>query len=783
MPVSTPTLYERRSLVNLNKLFGRLPIRRKLGIAFAVLALGPVALVAALATQVTVAHLYQIAQRALEHDLETVRRQTERAVSRAEQDVTYLSEAALGAFLRTPGAAAAGEPARLAAAFLAHDSVLFQTKVIALDGTVLATVRADGARARSGSGEAPEGILYALHAASLAPGEHLLLPVELRPPVPGSSPLPAVAILVPVRDTAGKPLGTVVGEAYASVLFAGLEEGSPQLRGVTGLVNPEGLFLYHSERKRNWGSLLAPHAEVALQDDFLSAEVADIVSGRTQTTPVSDDRIVSFRPLRLGSSAIGPLTVYRVVPTTAFDAPVRRFLGWAGAAGGAVFLVVLGLAATAARQFTQPIYRLREAVAQLAQGGAGSSLAIETNDELEDLAADFAAMAHSLSRYRNELEQLVTERTRALRETHAELADILANSADAIIGLDSERRVRVWNRGAEQLLGYPQSEVLGRDLDTFLLPRGPAAERELAFIHRELARHGAVVNHQTKRLAKDGRLIPVSLTLTSLQDETGRPLGSSVILRDTSAQARLEEQMRRSERIAAVSVMAAGLAHEINNPLAIIANRVECMEREVVRRCPGCFLDGDLSVLHEHTARLSVLTRDLLRLARDDDLGPAPVLLADVGRRVAGLLEHTFAARGLQLEVEAGEAIPPLIGSEGALETVCMNLLLNAADATPAGGSVGLAIRAGPSGDAVELEVWDTGPGVPPELRQRIFEPFFTTKGAAKGTGLGLAVCRNVVERHHGEIWVEDRPGGGSRFIVSLPLSAEAASWRQPAYS
>ena len=190
-----------------------------------------------------------------------------------------------------------------------------------------------------------------------------------------------------------------------------------------------------------------------------------------------------------------------------------------------------------------------------------------------------------------------------------------------------------------------------------------------------------------------------------------------------------------------------------------------------------------MSVLRGHAARLSVLTRDLLRLARDDDLGPAPVLLADVGRRVAGLLEHTFAARGLQLEVEAGEAIPPLIGSEGALETVCMNLLLNAADATPAGGSVGLAIRAGPSGDAVELEVWDTGPGVPPELRQRIFEPFFTTKGAAKGTGLGLAVCRNVVERHHGEIWVEDRPGRGSPFIVSSPRSAEAPSWRQPAHS
>ncbi|MBI4500869.1 MAG: PAS domain S-box protein, partial [Gemmatimonadetes bacterium] len=428
-------------------------------------------------------------------------------------------------------------------------------------------------------------------------------------------------------------------------------------------------------------------------------------------------------------------------------------------------------------------YQLREAVARLARGEAEESLAIETNDELEDLAADFAAMSRALARYRDELEQLVTERTRALRQTHAELADILANSADAIIGLDPERRVRVWNRGAEQLLGYPAAEVLGRELDSLLLPPGPAAERELAFIQRELTRRGAIVNHRTHRLAKDGRLIPVSLTLTLLRDETGRPVGSSAVLRDTSRQAQLEERMRRSERIAAASVMAAGLAHEINNPLAIIANRVECMEREVVRCCPGCFLDEDLSVLREHTARLSALTSDLLRLARDDDAGPAPVSMAEMTRHVAGLLEHIFATRGLQLEVEAGEAIPPLVGSEGALETVCMNLLLNAADATPAGGAVGVATRVAASGNAVELEVWDTGPGVPPELHQRIFEPFFTTKGAAKGTGLGLAVCRNVVERHHGEIRVEGRKGGGSRFIVSLPLSAEESTWHQPAYS
>ncbi|MBI4503306.1 MAG: HAMP domain-containing protein, partial [Gemmatimonadetes bacterium] len=410
--------------MNINKLFRRLPIRRKLGIAFAALAIGPVALVAVMATRMIVADLNEIAQRTLEHDLEALRSRTERAIRQAEQDVSYLSEAALGALLRTPGTSDAARAARTAGAFLAHDSVFFQAKVIALDGTVLATVRADGSWASRGGQQEVEGMLYALQAASLVPGEHLLLPVELRPALPGGTPLPAVAILIPVRDAAGKRLGSVVGEAYASVLFAALEEDSPQLRGVTGLVNPDGLFLYHSQRKSSWGSLLAAHTEVALQDDFQPAEAADIVSGRTKTTAVSGDRIVSFRPLQLGSSAMRPLTVYRVVPVAAFNAPVRRFLGWAGVAGAAVLLVVVGLSATAARQFTQPIYQLREAVARLARGEAESSLAIETNDELEDLAGDFAAMSRALARYRDTLEQLDTERTRALRETDAELADI-----------------------------------------------------------------------------------------------------------------------------------------------------------------------------------------------------------------------------------------------------------------------------------------------------------------------------------------------------------------------
>ena len=121
--------------------------------------------------------------------------------------------------------------------------------------------------------------------------------------------------------------------------------------------------------------------------------------------------------------------------------------------------------------------------------------------------------------------------------------------------------------------------------------------------------------------------------------------------------------------------------------------------------------------------------------------------------------------------------MPPVTGSDSAFETVCMNLLLNALDATPSGGAVSVRTRATHDGDAVELEVTDTGPGVLPELEHKIFEPFFTTKDVEHGTGLGLAMCRSLVERHGGKIWVDSRNEGGARFLVSLPTRSSERIW------
>jgi signal transduction histidine kinase len=216
--------------------------------------------------------------------------------------------------------------------------------------------------------------------------------------------------------------------------------------------------------------------------------------------------------------------------------------------------------------------------------------------------------------------------------------------------------------------------------------------------------------------------------------------------------------------------MATALAHEVNNPLAIIGNRIECMEREVHAHCPGCEVEGDLAVLREHTQRLIDVTRDLLALAAPDADVAGEVDLTGVAQRTARLVEQTFSARNVTLEVRTDPALPVFRGSEKALETVCLNLLLNAVAATPLGGTVTIATRVASSGAEVELEVRDTGRGIPAALRDQIFEPFFTTKGG--GTGLGLAVCRTVIERHGGRIRVDSAEGRGSRFIVAVPVPA-----------
>lgn len=773
-------------MVNVNKLFPRLSIRVKLIIAFALIALGPLVVVSYIGARKTVFQIKAKARSALEHDLEMAEAQTAEALNSAESLVDLMTKLALGPLLGGGPAstwARAEDAAEVVTTLLASDPTLFQVKLIDAEGRYRLFVRPSGQLRLAP--EAEGGEYYAWRASSLSPGTQLVFPIEVAgAEVNGArKPIAAVAILIPVHGANGAFLGAVVGEGYAASLFSHLDHATPGFAGVTGLVDKDGHFLYHSIWKRNWATLLAARDRVSVQSSFPPEVASAIVSGRSGTVMTSAQEFVSFRPFSFGTSYGATLSLYRVVPFATLAAPVRSFVLAVFLAAGLVTLLVLGLAILAADQFTKPIFRIRDAAWQLARGEPVQPLNVTTNDEFEDLAREFARVAEQVVVHRAQREELIAERTRVLEQTHADLTDILEHSADGIIGLDTVGVVRIWNRGAGRLLGYSIDEAIGKRIDTVLRPSGERAARERGVLQHELDREGAVVNFLTEVLAKDGTPIQITLTETLIMGSDGQRLGTSLIVRDHRFRARLEDQMRRSERLAVISVMAAGLAHEINNPLAIIGNRIECMQNDIRTRWKDSSLAADVDMLQQHVTRLAELTTSLLRFARDDQQDAGTIALDVLAQNAAALLRRTFATREVRLKVTVEQPVPVVVGYEKAIETVIVNLLLNAADATPPDGTVTLTVRGSADGGAAEIEVRDTGPGIPRALRERVFEPFFTTKDVGHGTGLGLTVCRSIADRHGGSIRLDSPSCGGCRFVVTIPLQAVGATWKEPAYS
>jgi PAS domain S-box-containing protein len=752
-------------VLNLNKLFPRLSIRAKLGIGFAAVSGIPLLVVGTLGGLSALIDLADAAEQGLVHDLSLVHQDVSGALLQVHQHVSFLAELGIAADSGDP----AGEAALAVAEtyLVADSSALF--RVMALDGEGNLARIAQRPDTRVLPPNESGQPLYHFTALGLEAGGYALLPVELEARTDPGEPLevrPAVAVVLPViRD--GEYAGAVVGEADAESLFPSLTLASPGLEGTSALAQSDGHLLYHTDAKAHWDALMG---EATLQDHVGDSVAALLIESDSAGILRAGSRgVVTHQRVELGASS--PLVLYRVVPLTGLLPPVRRFLLVYSGVGMLLLVIVLGISVVASKQITRPIYRLREAARNMARGEHPGELRIESNDELEDLAADFTLMANTLEAHRYHLQTLVEDRTRKLVETQEELRQVVTMSADAIVGLDTDERVRLWNLGAEATFGYSADEARGRILSSLIGPGAGERLGEAAFFAEALEQVGAVTNFRTVRRSKSGEEIPTTITTTALLGEDGALTGYSVVLRDDRGREMLEEQMRKSERLSAISVMAAGLAHELNNPLSVLGNRIELMRREAVAKGYDEHVQRDLEVLGKHVGRIGSVTGDLLRFARDEAEEFVAVDANAVVERVGRLMNRIFVSADLDLKLDLAPQLPPILGSESVVETTLVNLLLNAQQATPPGGTVTVVTRRDPDDAAVEVEVVDTGPGIPDDLRVRIFEPFFTTKAERGGTGLGLAVCRTLVDRCGGRIWTNGRHTGAS-FVMSFPQQA-----------
>jgi PAS domain S-box-containing protein len=345
-------------------------------------------------------------------------------------------------------------------------------------------------------------------------------------------------------------------------------------------------------------------------------------------------------------------------------------------------------------------------------------------------------------------------------EAAAELmAAIVESTDDAIVGADREGRITHWNPGAERLLGYARDEIAGEFVRT--LVRDEDFESQNARFQRVLA-GGRVERIETHWVRKDGALLDVVLTASPLRDRAGEVVGASAVVHDITARKRDEAELRRShaelERFADIA------AHDLREPLMAITQLTALLERGVDSQREEIITH--LRAAAQHGSRLVDGLLDLARVGR----GAPPAEPVDLRRVVEGLLgtlAPQIEAAGARVEVGP---LPTVLGVEGELARVFQNLLANALKFRGQAPPI-IAVSAARSPREWTLTVADNGPGVSERNRDRIFELFARGQvdGEAPGTGLGLAVCRKVLELHGGRIWVEPAPGGGSAFRMTLP--------------
>ena len=264
------------------------------------------------------------------------------------------------------------------------------------------------------------------------------------------------------------------------------------------------------------------------------------------------------------------------------------------------------------------------------------------------------------------------------------------------------------------------------------------------------------------------------MSVAPFQVGSGARLGTILILEDVTARVRLEEQLQHSDKMASIGLLAAGVAHEVNTPLAGISSYTQILRGQTGPDDPRAPI---LEKIEKQTFRAAKIINHLLNFSRS---GSAEFESLDVNRLlsdVLSLLEHQLDRSRIVLRKELAPGLPPVRGNENRLQQVFFNLILNARDAMPAGGWLTLSTEA--DGDTVIVQVKDTGHGITREDVKRIYDPFFTTKSTSRGTGLGLSVSYGIVQEHGGAIFVDSTPGKGTNFQVALPALVLAEAARQ----
>lgn len=349
-------------------------------------------------------------------------------------------------------------------------------------------------------------------------------------------------------------------------------------------------------------------------------------------------------------------------------------------------------------------------------------------------------------------------------EARLQLAAIVDSSDDAIISKDLRGVITTWNAAATRLFGYQPNEIIGRSVLTLIPEELQSEEPEIL---RKVTAGHRIEHYETRRQHKNGEILQIALTISPIRDATGRIVGISKIARDITERKLTEAALFESERMAAIGRLAGSIAHEVNNPLEAILNLAYLLSEH-----PS--LDDEAraytNLLLNEVVRVGEITRRTLSFYRDTT-DPVEIDMMSLIDAVLKLHQPLLELKSIQLVTRL--ARPAYVwGRAGELRQVFTNLIGNAMDALPQGGTIRVGVTCAGGAEGARISIADSGPGIPKDLREKIFQPFFSTK-VGKGTGLGLWISQGIIRKYGGHIRVRSltapSPTTGTIFRVTLP--------------
>ncbi|HQD80263.1 MAG TPA: ATP-binding protein [Bacillota bacterium] len=387
---------------------------------------------------------------------------------------------------------------------------------------------------------------------------------------------------------------------------------------------------------------------------------------------------------------------------------------------------------------------------------AGSFLSI--------ISAFASAAIENAMLYRN-----LTEANEKLEVSRRYAERLIEEAPLGMVVIDDECRVLTWNRALAEITNVCRGAATGKDLHDIIT--GSGSERLFALIDKASAEGDSTVAENIALHIEHGDDHIFRIIVSPVERLLGDNPGFIIMAEDVTEKVRLGEQLKQVERLKTLGEFAAGVVHEINNPIGIICACAEVMEKKLSRHGPemaDCVKTAQ--IIQDEAIRCSSIVKNLLGFARQGEINPEEVDVEEVLGQVVKFIKGHAAASNVEMDLKVSGDIPLIIGDAHQLEQVFLNLSINAIEAMAGGGR--LEVSACCAGDEARISFSDSGPGIEGVAAQKLFNPFFTTKST--GTGLGLSVSLGIVERHGGRIEVGDSDAGGACFTVVLPLTIDA---------